>query len=108
MAITIDENGYTITGTWADGAKTPAGDTSPLTQRDIALILYGARSVEGLVLERFRSVIAKSRKTILQQSSRQYFADPNVNTDDEVIDAVMADADYKDCDARFLAALQGA
>tara|TARA_R100000008_G_scaffold44276_1_gene25742 strand:+ start:538 stop:870 length:333 start_codon:yes stop_codon:yes gene_type:complete len=103
MAVTLTNDGMTISLVWADGAKTPAGDTSQLTQADLDLVLHNARTIEGLVLERCRSVIAKSRKTILAQRRADFMADPNVNTDDEVIAAVLAEDGYQNAEARAIA-----
>lgn len=66
-----------------------------ITAQDLQIMLDNVPTVESWVTEALIGKINHSKKILLNEHRVTYFADPNVNTDDEIIAAVFAADDYK-------------
>ena len=70
-------------------------DSANITERDLKVLLHFLPTVESWVLEALVGKINHNKTKLLNEHRMTYFADPNVNTDDEIIDAVFAVDGYK-------------
>ena len=66
-----------------------------ITAQDLQVMLHAMPTVESWVLEALIGRINYTKKQLLGDHRATYFADPNVNTDEEVIAAVFAADGYK-------------
>lgn len=66
-----------------------------ITAQDLAIMLHHVPTVESWVIEALIGKINHSKKILLEEHRVTYFADPNVNTDDEIIAAVFGVEGYK-------------
>jgi len=66
-----------------------------ITAQDLQIMLDNVPTVESWVIEALIGKINHSKKILLQTHRETYFADPNVNTDDEIIAAVFGADGYK-------------
>ena len=66
-----------------------------ITAQDLQIMLDNVPTVESWVIEALIGKINHSKKILLNEHRAAYFADPNVNTDDEIIAAVFAADGYK-------------
>ena len=70
-------------------------DEANITAQDLQVMLHHVPTVESWVTEALIGKVNHSKKTLLNEHRATYFANPNVNTDDEIIAAVFAADDYK-------------
>jgi chemotaxis regulatin CheY-phosphate phosphatase CheZ len=70
-------------------------DSANITEQDLKIMLDVVPTVESWVLEALIGRIAHHKKKMLQEHRVTYFADANVNTDDEIIAAVFGADGYK-------------
>ena len=66
-----------------------------ITAQDLQIMLHQVPTVESWVTEALIGKISHSKTLLLDEHRETYFADPNVNTDNEVIAAVFAADGYK-------------
>jgi len=66
-----------------------------ITAQDLQIMLNIVPTVESWVLEALIGRINHAKKRLLNEYRPTYFADSNVNTDDEIIAAVFAADGYK-------------
>ena len=99
MAITINSDGIVLELKWTDGQTATGGDVI-ITERDTKVLLHDLQKIESWVIGALAGKINNCRNRLLDEKRAEYFSDPNVNTDDEVIDAVFAASGYKDAAAR--------
>ena len=66
-----------------------------ITAQDLQIMLHQVPTVESWVTEALMGKISHSKKILLDEHRATYFADVDVNTDDEVIAAVFAADGYQ-------------
>jgi hypothetical protein len=94
MAITINSNDMDINLEWTDGVEA-TGSNITITAIDLKILLNDLTSVESWLIGALAGKINNCKIRLLDEHRATYFADVNVNTDDEVIAAVFAADGYK-------------
>jgi|TARA_R110000824_G_scaffold152991_1_gene324400 hypothetical protein len=93
MAITINSNDMGINLEWTDGVASTGSDVT-ITATDLQILLNDLTSIESWLIGALAGKINKCKTRLLDEHRATYFADANVNTDDEVIAAVFAAEGY--------------
>jgi hypothetical protein len=94
MSLTINSDSITLDLKWTDGNISMGADVT-ITERDVKVLLNDIQSVESWLIGALVGKINNCKKRLLSEHRATYFADVDVNTDDEVIAAVFASDDYK-------------
>ena len=99
MPVSISSDGIVLDLKWTDGQIATGGDVT-ITERDTKVLLHDLQKIEAWVIGALAGKISNCRKRILDEHRETYFSDANVNTDDEIIDAVFAADGYKNAAQR--------
>jgi len=83
------------------GQEAPAGVDLFITEVDVKILLDQAYSMESWILAAVVGKVNHAKKIMVRQHSATYMSDPSVNNDDDIITAVMSEADYKNAKTRI-------
>ena len=94
MSISINSDAIDLNLKWTDGVEATGSDVT-ITTTDLKILLNDLTSIESWLIGAMAGKINNCKKRLLDEHRATYFADANVNTDDEVIAAVFAADNYK-------------